>query len=386
MATSRLTLNDPVTRGVFYQVLVIGGVMALGWYLVHNTLTNLESRSIATGYGFLEREASFAIGESLIDYAPSDNYGRALLVGLVNTLKVSMIGIVLATVLGTLVGVARLSSNWLVAKLASVYVEIVRNVPPLLQLFFWYALVTESMPSVRQAINPAPGVFLTQRGLWLPVPESHPAWGAMGLAFLAACAAFWLVKRWGAARQARTGRPFPAFTVGAGFLAGVPFLVWLFYGAPTAMNMPELRGFNFVGGVNVSPEFFAILIGLTIYTAAFIAEVVRSGILAVNWGQTEAARALGLNNGMTLRLVVLPQALRVIVPPVTSQYLNLTKNTSLALAIGYPDLVSIANTVINQTGQAIEGVAIIMGVYLSISLAISFFMNWYNKKIALVER
>jgi len=386
LAQTRLSLNDPVTRGLFYQALVIGGVVAVGWYLIHNTLTNLESRSIATGYSFLEREASFAIGETLIDYSPADSYGRALLVGLLNTLKVSAIGIALATVLGVVVGIARLSKNFLVARLASAYVEVVRNIPPLLQLFFWYALITEGMPAVRQALEPLPGVFLTQRGLWMPVPLADPAWKAMGVAFIAACFALWGVKRWAAARQARTGQPFPLFAAGAGLLAGVPFVVWLAYGAPTAMSVPELRGFNFVGGVNLSPEFFAILVGLTVYTSAFIAEVVRSGILAVNWGQTEASRALGLNNAQALRLVVLPQALRVIIPPVTSQYLNLTKNTSLALAIGYPDLVSIANTVINQTGQAIEGVAIIMGVYLSISLAISLFMNWYNKKIALVER
>lgn len=386
MSANRFSLNDPVTRGVFYQALVIGGVAALGWCLVHNTLANLASRSIATGYAFLDREASFAIGESMIHYAPSDSYGKALLVGLFNTLKVSVVGIVLSTLLGTAVGVARLSSNWLAARLASGYVEIIRNVPPLLQLFFWYALITESMPAVRQALQPLPGVFLTQRGLWLPIPEPDPAWGAMGVAFLLGCVALWGVKRWGATQQARTGRPFPLGAAAAGLLVGLPMLAWLSHGAPTALSVPELRGFNFVGGVSVSPEFFAILLGLTVYTSAFIAEVVRSGILAVNWGQTEAARALGLNGGMTLRLVVLPQALRVIVPPVTSQYLNLTKNTSLALAIGYPDLVSIANTVINQTGQAIEGVAIIMGAYLSISLAISFFMNWYNKRIALVER
>lgn len=386
MAQTRLSLNDPVTRGLFYQALVIGGVVAVGWYLIHNTLTNLESRSIATGYSFLEREASFAIGETLIDYSPADSYGRALLVGLLNTLKVSAIGIAFATLLGVAVGIARLSSNFLVARLASAFVEVVRNIPPLLQLFFWYALITESMPAVRQALEPLPGVFITQRGLWMPVPLADPAWGPTGIAFIVACFALWGVKRWAAARQARTGQPFPLFAAGAGLLLGLPFVVWLAHGAPTAMSVPELRGFNFAGGVNVSPEFFAILVGLTVYTSAFIAEVVRSGILAVNWGQTEASRALGLNNTLTLRLVVLPQALRVIIPPVTSQYLNLTKNTSLALAIGYPDLVSIANTVINQTGQAIEGVAIIMGVYLSISLAISLFMNWYNKKIALIER
>lgn len=381
-----LSLNDPTVRAVVFQVLIIGGVLLLGWWLVHNTLENLARRSIATGFGFLDREASFGIGESLIDYSPRDSYGRAFIVGVLNTIKVSVIGIVIATVLGTLIGIARLSSNWLLAKLASLYVEVVRNIPPLLQLFIWYAVITESMPSVRQAFNPLPGVFLSQRGIKIPVPQADPIWGWMGMALLVGVVAAFLVSRWAKARQARTGQPFPIGWASLGLVLGLPFVTWLAGGAPTAMDVPQVQGFNFVGGVSMSPEFFAILFGLSIYTAGFIAEVVRSGIVAVNWGQTEAARSLGLTSGHTLRLVVLPQALRVIVPPLTSQYLNLTKNSSLALAIGYPDLVSIANTAINQTGQAIEGVAMIMGTYLTISLAISIFMNWYNKRIALVER
>ncbi len=380
------SLSDPTVRAVVYQVLVIGAVVAVGWYLISNTLDNLSRRSIATGFGFLEREASFGIGESLIDYSPQNSYGRAFLVGILNTLKVSVIGIVLATLLGTVVGIARLSSNWLIAKLASIYVEIVRNVPPLLQLFFWYALVTESMPPVRQALNPIPGVYLSQRGLFVPVPAADPVWGQMGFALAIGVIAVIFLRRWATVRQARTGQPFPTGWATLGLLVGLPLIAWVAGGAPTALDVPHLVGFNFRGGVVVSPEFFAILTGLVVYTAAFIAEVVRSGILAVNWGQTEAARALGLPATETLRLVILPQALRVIVPPLTSQYLNLTKNSSLALAIGYPDLVSIANTTLNQTGQAIEGVAMIMGTYLSISLCISLFMNWYNKRIALVER
>ncbi|CAO3374725.1 amino acid ABC transporter permease [Azospirillum argentinense] len=380
------SLSDPTVRAVFYQVLVVGIVIAVGWFLIHNTLDNLSKRSIATGFGFLDREASFGIGESLIDYHPRDSYGRAFLVGVLNTLKVSIIGVVLATVLGTLIGVARLSSNWLIAKLASTYVEIVRNIPPLLQLFFWYALVSESMPPVRQALNPIPGVFLSQRGLFVPVPSADPVWGTMGFALAIAVIGVIFLRRWAKARQERTGQPFPIGTASLGLLIGLPLIAYIAGGAPTALDVPKLQGFNFVGGVVLTPEFFAILVGLVVYTAAFIAEVVRSGILAVNWGQTEAARALGIDSGKTLRLVVLPQALRVIVPPLTSQYLNLTKNSSLALAIGYPDLVSIANTTLNQTGQAIEGVAMIMGTYLVISLGISIFMNWYNKRIALVER
>lgn len=384
--TFSLSLNDPVVRGVFFQVVIVGTVLLAGWWLVDNTLDNLSRRAIATGFGFLEREASFAVSESLIDYSPRDSYGTAYLVGVLNTLRVAVIGIVLATILGTVVGVARLSSNWLVAKLASVYVEVVRNIPPLLQLFIWYAVITESMPAIRQALNPLPGVFVSQRGIAFPVPAADPVWPWVGLAFVAAIAAVMAVSRWAKARQARTGQPFPMLWAGLGILAGLPLVVWLLGGAPVAIDMPVKQTFNINGGVVISPEVFAIIAGLTVYTAAFIAEVVRSGILAVSWGQTEAARALGLPAGQTLRLVVLPQALRVIVPPVTSQYLNLTKNSSLALAIGYPDLVSILNTTINQTGQAIEGVAMIMATYLTISLAISVFMNWYNKRIALVER
>ncbi|KAA0570301.1 amino acid ABC transporter permease [Azospirillum sp. Sh1] len=381
-----ISLSDPTFRAIVYQILVVGAVVLVGWFLVSNTLDNLARRSIATGYDFLGREAAFGIGESLIDYSPKDTYGRAFLVGVLNTLKVSVIGILLATIIGTLIGVARLSSNWLIAKLASTYVEIIRNIPPLLQLFFWYALVSDGLPPVRQALNPIPGVFLSQRGLRVPVPAADPVWANMGIALLVGILAAWGVSRWARARQDRTGQLFPAGWTGLGLIIGLPILTWLAGGAPLAMDVPKLTGFNFTGGASISPEFFAILTGLTLYTAAFIAEVVRSGITAVNWGQTEAARALGLPGGPTLRLVILPQALRVIVPPLTSQYLNLMKNSSLALAIGYPDLVSIANTTLNQTGQAIEGVTMIMGTYLVISLSISIFMNWYNKRIALVER
>jgi len=320
----------PYFRGVLYQGLVVAAVLALGGWLVHNTLVNLEIRGIATGFGFLAREAGFGISESLIPYAPSDSYARALTVGLLNTMAVSALGIVLATILGTVVGVARLSGNWLVARLAAIYVEALRNVPLLLHLFVWYGVLT-ALPGARQALHPLPGVFLSNRGLV------------------------------------------------------VPGLDWSQGGLPVVAS-PHLVGFNFVGGLTLSPEFTALLVGLTIYTAAFIAEIVRAGILSVPRGQTEAALSLGLSRGQVLRLVVLPQALRVIIPPLTSQYLNIAKNSPLAIAIGYPDLVAVSNTAINQTGQAVEGVALVMVVFLCLSLALSMLMNWYNRRIALVTR
>jgi general L-amino acid transport system permease protein len=379
-------LSDPQFRALAYQILVVGAVVAIGWYLVSNTLNNLARQNIATGFNFLDREAAFAISESLIDYSPASTYGRAFAVGLLNTLKASLIGIVLATILGTVIGVARLSSNWLVARLAAVYVETVRNVPLLLQLFLWYGVITESLPHPRQALSPVEGVFLSNRGFLLPAPVADPAWMWAGIALAIGIGLAFAIKVWADRRQAATGRQFPTLRVNLVLILGLPILAWLLAGAPVVMDVPELRGFNFVGGVSLSPEFAALLIGLVVYTASFIAEIVRGGILAVNYGQTEAGLALGLQRSQVLRLVILPQSLRVIVPPMTSQYLNLMKNSSLAVAIGYPDVVSIANTTMNQTGQAIEGVALIMAVYLTISLAISLFMNWYNKKIALVER
>jgi general L-amino acid transport system permease protein len=382
----RSLINDPNARAVFFQILVLGGVALLGWYLVTNVLENLARQNIATGFSFLDREASFAIGESMIPYSPASSYSQALLVGFLNTIKVAVLGIVFATILGTIIGIARLSSNFLVAKLASVYVEVIRNIPVLLQLFFWYAVIGESLPGPREALNPLPGVFLSNRGMKFPALADDPIWIWVGLAILAAFIGIWFLARWARKRQEATGKQFPTVLASIGLLIALPLLTWLAGGAPTALDLPKLQGFNFRGGTNISPEFAALLMGLTIYTASFIAEIVRSGIRAVNWGQTEAASALGLHRGTVLRLVVLPQALRIIVPPTTSQYLNLTKNSSLAVAIGYPDLVSVANTTLNQTGQAIEAVAIMMTVYLTISLGISLFMNWYNKHIALVER
>ncbi|MDJ0721933.1 MAG: amino acid ABC transporter permease [Desulfobacterales bacterium] len=379
-------LYDPKVRGILYQIGVLAMVGLLSWYLMSNTLANLERQNIATGLGFLEKQSSFEIGESLISYSAADTYFKALLVGALNTLLVSFIGIVLTVVLGTFIGIARLSTNWLVSRMAAVYIEVFQDIPILLQLFFWYAFFYEILPGPRQALNPFNGVFICNRGLIFGIPAAHPAFMYMGIAFVAAIAAVWALKRWARARQARTGQAFPTFKVGVGILIGLPIVTWWLGGAPTAMDVPALKGFNFRGGVSVSPEFTALLLGLVLYTAAFVAEVVRAGIQSVSRGQTEAALSIGLRAGQVLNLVILPQALRVIVPPLTSQMLNLTKNSSLAVAIGYPDFVSVAGTTINQTGQAIEGVGLIMAVYLIFSLSTSAFMNWYNKKIKLVER
>jgi len=381
----RLSWGDERVRGIVWQVLVVGIVLSIVWWLWSNTVHNLEVRRIATGFGFLGREAGLPIGESLIPYEPTDTYLRALTVGVLNTLKVAVIGIVLATILGTAIGIARLSNNWLLSKIAGVYIEVIRDLPLLLQLLFWYTIL-QGLPGPRQAINPIDGVFLSNRGLKLPFIEWTSAhWWAL-LAMVVGVALTFAYARVMRERQYQDGQPRKIWPAGIALILGVPLAVWAAFGAPFTPDIPALRGFNFRGGITVSPEFFALLIGLVTYTAGFIAEVVRAGIQSVQHGQWEAAQALGLKRGEILRKIVLPQALRVIIPPMTSNYLNLTKNSSLAVAIGYQDIVSIANTTLNQTGQAIEGIAIIMLVYLTISLSISLFMNWYNAKIALVER
>jgi general L-amino acid transport system permease protein len=378
--------RDPWLRGIILQVLFVAVIAALIAFFVSNTIVNLRRQSIASGFGFLNREAAFGIGESLIAYSPADTYARAFLVGLTNTLYVSAIGIVLATVLGTVMGLARLSSNWLVAKLAAIYVETFRNIPLALQLLFWWALLRGAAPPPREAWEPLPGVFVSNRGILFPVPREDPAHLIMAIACVIGIVVAYVVHRWARRRQEATGRQFPAGWTGLGLVIGLPLVVFLAYGAPLTLDWPALRGFNFAGGSGMSPEFGALLIGLVVYTGTFIAEIVRAGILAVSWGQSEAAMALGLRAGQRMRLVVLPQALRVIIPPMTSEYLSLTKNSSLAVIIGFPDLVSIANTTINQTGQAVEGIAMIMAVYLVISLLISLAMNLYNRAVALVER
>ncbi|MCF8075826.1 MAG: ABC transporter permease subunit, partial [Desulfotignum sp.] len=306
--------------------------------------------------------------------------------GALNTLKVSFIGIVLCLIIGLFVGMARLSTNWLVKKMAMIYIEVMQNIPVLLQLFFWYALFYETFPAPRQALNPFAGLFICNRGVALAVPASHPAHFYMVLALVAGLAISFGIKYWAKKRKFDTGKDFPVLGSFALFSLGLPTVVWLLFDMPAKMDVPSLTGFNFTGGIMLSPEFIALLLGLVIYTSAFVAEAVRAGIQAVSRGQTEAAMSIGLKKNHILNLVILPQALRIIIPPLTSQMLNLTKNSSLAIAIGFPDFVSVANTTINQTGQSIEGVAMIMGCYLIFSISTSLFMNWYNKKSKLVER
>lgn len=375
---------DKEVQGVIWQVVTIGLVVGIGWYLYSNMLHNLEKRQIQTGWDFLWRASSFDIGESMIDYSSASPYWKALLVGLINTFRVALVGCILATILGVFVGVASLSRNFLVNKLTAGYIHILRNIPLLLQMIFWIAVI-HHLPSIREA-KPVLGMVITQRGVYMPVPAAAFGWTTAMIGFLIGLVGSWLLLRWARARQAQTGETFPVFWSSIGLLVVLTVLGWAIGGAPTDWNNLQLGRFNIRGGVNLSPEFLAVLIALTLYTAAFIGEIVRSGILSVPKGQVEAARALGLRESVIMRKIILPQALRVIVPPQTSQYLNLTKNSSLSVAIGYPDLVSTANTTMNQTGQAPEGILIIMVVYLTISLTISAFMNWYNRSIQLVER
>lgn len=379
--------RNPRVRGAVFQLLALGMVVGVGWVLFQNTLTNMEKRGITTGFDFLFEESGFGILMSLIEFDETHSYGRTFFVGLLNTILVSVMGVILATALGFVMGVARLSSNWLISKMAAVYIETFRNIPLLLQIFFWYFSVLAALPSPRNAINLGDWLFIHLRGVNMPGPVPQDGFGYVTVAFLLAIVgAIWL-KRWSDKRLDDTGQTFPAIWAGFGLVIGVPLVVFGLAGAPLTWEMSTLTGLNFRGGITIIPELIALWLALSIYTAAFIAEIVRSGILAVSHGQTEAARALGLRNGPTLRLIVIPQSLRVIIPPLTSQYLNLIKNSSLATAIGYPDLVAVfMGTTLNQVGQAVEIVAMTMGVYLTLSLSVSAFMNWYNKRIALVER
>jgi general L-amino acid transport system permease protein len=379
--------RDPRVRSIVYQVLTLAAVVLAIGYIAHNLVTNLQRQGIASGFGFLGTTAGFDIGFTLIDYSAVSTYGRAFWVGLFNTLLVSAVGVVLATILGFVIGIARLSTNWLVARISTVYIETVRNIPLLLQLLFWYFAVLQALPHPRDSVAIGEVVFLNNRGLSVPRTVFGEGIGVTLIAFIVAVVAVVFLARWVRRRREATGQPFPIVSAALGLLIGLPLLVFVALGEPLSFEYPEMGRFRLEGGLTLVPEFVALLAGLTIYTAAFIAEIVRGGILAVSHGQVEAASALGLHRTQTLRLVVIPQALRVIIPPLTSQYLNLTKNSSLAVAIGYPDLVSIvAGTTLNQTGQAVEAITLTMAVYLTLSLSISLFMNWYNKHMALVER
>jgi len=380
-------LTDPKLRALIFQLLAIAAVVGLGWYLFDNTQTNLEQRGITSGFAFLNNTAGFGIAQHLIDYTQTDSYGRVFFVGLLNTLLVSVIGIVLATIIGFLLGVARLSPNWLVRQLATLYIETFRNIPPLLQILFWYFAVMLSLPGPRQSLGVLDSFYLNSRGLYMPSPGLSETFGLFFAALLLAVVASVFLGRWARKRRETTGQPFPVLVSVLALLLVIPGAAVLIAGNPLVWTVPELSGFNFAGGWVLIPELIALTLALSIYTAAFIAEIVRAGIQSVSHGQTEAAHSLGLPAGKTLRLVIIPQALRVIIPPLTSQYLNLAKNSSLAAGIGYPDMVSLfAGTVLNKTGQAIEVIAITMSVYLAISISISLFMNWYNGRIALIER
>jgi len=380
-------LYEPRVRSVIYQVALVIALLLIGYEIVTNTAANLRRQNVASGFGFFNNTAGFDISQSLIPYSNTMTYGRAFLVGLLNTLLVAGLGVVLATLLGFVIGIGRLSKNWLIARLATAYIEIVRNVPLLLQLLLWYFAVLKNLPGPRQSLELPFGASLNVRGLYLPMPVGQPGMGAVLVTFVLGLLAALAVGVWARRRQIRTGEQFPTFWVGLGLVLLPALLVFFALGAPLTFDYPKLAGFNLEGGIAIQPEFTALLIGLVIYTASFIAEIVRAGIAGVPGGQKEAAAALGLRSGQILRLVVIPQAMRIIIPPLTSQYLNLTKNSSLAVAIGYPDLVSVfSGTVLNQTGQAVEVILITMGVYLSISLLTSLFMNWFNARVALVER
>ena len=380
-------LYRPEVRQVLFQVILIIAIAALFWMIISNTAANLKRQNIASGFGFWNTTSGFDISQTLIHYTNTSTYGRAFWVGLSNTLLVAAIGVVLATIVGFTMGIARLSKNWLVARLATVYVETIRNVPLLLQLFVWYFAVLKTLPPPRQSLELPGGVALNLRGLYLPEPIPKTGFDAVLLALAFGVLAAIAVAVWARRRQLLTGAQFPTGLTALGLIAVLPVAVFFVAGAPLEFAYPKLRGFNFEGGIVIQPELMALIVGLVVYTGAFIAEIVRAGIQGVPKGQKEAASAIGLTPGQIRPLVVIPQAMRIIIPPLTSNYLNLIKNSSLGVAIAYPDLVNVfAGTVLNQTGQAVEVILITMLVYLSISLLTSLFMNWFNARMALVER
>ena len=377
--------TDERSRGLIFQILVVLGLALFIAFIVSNTIANLQRAGLASGFGFLTDQAFFDINQKLIDYTSTSTFGRALIVGILNTILVAAMGVVAATFIGFFAGIIRLSPNWLISRLVGAYVEITRNVPVLLQIIFWWSVLS-GLPKVRDSLTIGDAVFLNNRGIRLPSPLLEAGFEWVFAAFIVGIVATIAVSRWSNRRQNISGQTFPVGALGLALIFGLPIVVYWLADAPIDWDIPERMQFNYRGGFNVTPELVALWFALSTYTGAFISEIVRAGILSVSKGQTEAASALGLRPRQTMRLIILPQALRVIIPPLTSQYLNLTKNSSLAIAIGYQDLVSIGGTILNQSGQALEVVGIWMAIYLSLSLLTSAFMNWYNKHIALVER
>lgn len=379
-------IYDPQARGIFYQIATVALVALFVWLVTNNTIHNLQKANIASGFGFLNGRAGFDIGQRPIEYSSDSTYARALLIGLLNTLEVAIAGIITATIIGFLVGIARLSHNWLIAKIAQAYVEIFRNIPPLLVILFWYKGVIAVLPQAKDSVSLPLGSYLNNRGLFFP----SAIWGEgsylIAVALLVAIVAAFVLGRWAKARQIRTGQQFPSGWVGLALIVLLPVLAFVALGSPVTFEFPKAGKFNLTGGSVISPEFIALYLALSFYTASFIAEIVRGGIRAVAKGQTEAANALGLRPNITTRLIIVPQAMRIIIPPLTSQYLNLTKNSSLAVAVGFADVVAVGGTMLNQTGQAVEIVAIWLAIYLSLSLTTALFMNWFNARVALVER
>lgn len=377
-------LNDERVRAWIVQALVLLLLLAGAAYAVYNTAYNLRKAGITTGFGFLKETAGFEIGLTLIEYSRQSSYARAFLVGILNTLLVSVLGIFFATLLGFFLGIIRLSSNWLVSRMAAAYTEIIRNIPLMLQVLFWYLAILSPLPGPREALSFKNVIFLCNRGLQIPKPLWEEGFEIVLAALATAAIMSVFLILWSRARQRQTGKQFPAYLTSLGLMIGTPLLALIFTDFPLSWEIPVLKGFNFAGGVTLLPELLALWLSLTLYTATFIGEYVRSGIMAVDKGQREAAFALGHSPWMTYRLVIIPQAMRVVTPPLISQYLTLVKNSSLAVVVGYPDLVHVfAGTALNQSGQAVEIICMTMAVYLTISLLISLFMNWYNRKYAL---
>lgn len=380
-------LRNQKIRGIIFQLLTVIGLVAFLWYIGTNTLANIEQRGIQTGFGFLQGTAGFGIDQSPIPYTEEDTHGRVFIVGLLNTIIIAFVGIVFSTIVGLIIGILRLSNNWLIAKLAKAYIDFFRNIPLLLQILFWYNVVLRAMPSPKQSFSFFDSIFINNRGFYFPKPEYNMTFFAILIGFVVAIVGIFFLNGWANKRKESTGKDFMMLPWSIAIIVLLPIFAYFIGGAHLNFSFPELRGFNFKGGKVLSPEFLALSFALTIYTATFIAEAVRSGIEAVSHGQKEAAASMGFTPYQSLKLVVLPQAIRIAIPPIINQYLNLTKNSSLATAVGYPEIVTVfAGTSLNQVGQAIEIIAMTMLVYLVISLGVSALLNWFNHKMKIKER